>query len=61
MQTEFVPKDRPTVKQTVWKISIQWILTLCSIVVYFTKGENPSLAKPPSKFNGGLAKLVSPP
>ena len=61
MQTEVVPKDRPTVKQTVWKISILGILTLCNTVVYFTKGENPSLAKPPLNFNGGLAKLGSPP
>ena len=26
-------------------------------VAYFTKQVNPSLAKPPLKFNGGLAKL----
>ena len=26
-------------------------------MVYFTKEVNPSLAKPPLKFNGGLAKL----
>ena len=34
-----------------WKIACMFFLA------YFTKEVNPSLAKPPLKFNGCLAKL----
>ena len=34
-----------------------WNSLACRAVVYFTKEVNPSLAKPPLKFNDGLAKL----